>query len=110
LNEVGLQNEVASLDAPDAPFLTEEAFVIHTPGSGKGSWCYNSKLVPWLRGNLDRFDVVMVHGLWLYHGYAVQKVIRFLKKHQLSIDQEKSKVPKVFIMPHGMLDPYFQRA
>jgi glycosyltransferase involved in cell wall biosynthesis len=82
--------------------LKEEALTIHTPGEGKGSWYYSPRFLPWLRENLTRFDIVIIHGLWQFHGYAVQKIFRQLKK------RGGNKLPALFIMPHGMLDPYFQ--
>ncbi len=104
----GVHNEVVSLDAPGAAFLGKDPFPVHATGpSGKG-WRYSSKLIPWLLENLLRFDAVIVHGLWLYHSYAVSKAIRRLKYLQGTIG--KAKVPKLYIMPHGMLDPYFQQA
>ena len=61
--------------------------------------------MPWLLSNLRRFDTVIVHGLWFYHTYAVFKVLKNIKKHK----DKKLNVPKMFVMPHGMLDPYFQK-
>jgi glycosyltransferase involved in cell wall biosynthesis len=102
LEDLGFYNEVVTLDNPQAPFLSEAPFVIHTPGEGRGAWYYSPGLIPWLQINCIRFDIVIVHGLWQYHGYAVQKVFRQLKKRPVS------KLPAVYIMPHGMLDPWFQ--
>jgi glycosyltransferase involved in cell wall biosynthesis len=50
-------------------------------------------------GNLPRFDAVIVHGLWLFPSHAVRKAARSLR----------GPVPRICLMPHGMLDPYFQR-
>jgi len=105
LKKLGAQIEVVCLDVETAPFLGRDPFQIHTLGPSKKPWYYSKKLVPWLLVNLERFDVVIVHGLWLYHGYAVQKVVR----HWADKNKHR-KAPKVFVMPHGMLDPYFQRA
>src|SRR5690606_42124112 len=38
---------------------------------------------------------------WLYSSYAVYLAIK---------NMNKQKRPKYFVMPHGMLDPYFQKA
>lgn len=102
----GVHNEVVSMDNPTAPFLAVESFVIHALGPGYGPWNYTSSLVPWLVENLPRFDAVIIHGLWQYHGYAVRTAMRQLKKAPPTL----SKLPKVFVFPQGMLDPYFQRA
>ncbi|GAA4439549.1 glycosyltransferase [Pontibacter saemangeumensis] len=105
LEKLCVQNEVVCLDDPKATFLGGDTFPVYALGPGKGPWQYASKLMPWLLRNLAKYDVVIVHGLWQYHSYATHKAIRLLKKRYQS-----PILPKIFIMPHGMLDPYFQRA
>lgn len=102
LQELGVHNEVVSLDDPAAQFLGKDKFLIHPLGPGAGPWKKSDKLIPWLQDNVSKFDAVIVHGLWQYYGHAVGKVMRELRK--------TAKTPKLFVMPHGMLDPYFQRA
>ena len=51
LEELGFYNEVVTLDNPQAPFLAEVPFVIHTPGEGLSAWYYSSGLIPWLQIN-----------------------------------------------------------
>lgn len=110
LEKLGIHNEVACLDEPNSSFIGKDSFLIHALGPTRTSWKYSDKLLPWLLINLSRFDAVIVHGLWLYHGYAVKKAIRILKRKNAIYHNHKIKVPKLFIMPHGMLDPYFQQA
>ncbi|WP_245539650.1 glycosyltransferase [Pontibacter roseus] len=110
MEKLGVRNEVVCLDSPSAPFLAEESLQIHALGPGRRPWCYSGKLMPWLLENLPRFDAVVVHGLWLYHGYAVLQAIKRLKKREGTSSGGKVKVPSLYVMPHGMLDPYFQRA
>lgn len=105
LAKQGVYSEITGLDSPGKPFLPNEPAFIHMLGPAKTPWSYGAKFTPWLVDNLHRFDVVLLHGLWLYHGYALRKAI------QLCRNQSKNEVqPRVFIMPHGMLDPYFQQA
>jgi glycosyltransferase involved in cell wall biosynthesis len=103
LEKLGVASEVVCLDDPNAPFLKKDLFHSHAIGRSSGPWRYSSQLGGWLTKNLLRYDVVIIHGLWLYHGYATSRAIRKLKNHG-------SRSPKLFVMPHGMLDPYFQRA
>jgi glycosyltransferase involved in cell wall biosynthesis len=110
LTKLGLRNEVVSLDHPDALFLKETGFKIHNPGKGEGAWCYCAAFMPWLLKNLDRYEVVIVHGLWRYHSHATGKAIQVLKDKNGNRQGKGRLIPKLFIMPHGMLDPYFQRA
>jgi len=99
----GHSTQIVCLDSPDAEYLKEEILPILCLGPAKTPWQYSNKLHPWLIENLSDFDVVIVEGIWQYHSYAVFKVIRELKAL-------KVKFPKFYIMPHGMLDPYFQKA
>jgi glycosyltransferase involved in cell wall biosynthesis len=104
LEKIGVPSEVVSLDAPTALFLKKDLFQIHAIGPSKGPWSYGSELNSWLSKNLERFDATIVHGLWQYHGYATSKVF-----HKIRNDHSGGS-HKLFVMPHGMLDPYFQRA
>ena len=60
--------------------------------------------------NFHRFDVIILHGLWQYPGYAVRKALNHFVQDQLNRGEFIKKAPKLFVMPHGMLDPYFQKA
>jgi glycosyltransferase involved in cell wall biosynthesis len=104
LEKYGIYREAVTLDDPSSEFLGKDNFLIHALGPGITAWCYNSQLLPWLLLNLQRFDIVIVNGLWQYHGYALYKALQILKK------DATNKVPGYFVMPHGMLDPYFQKA
>lgn len=97
----GVLPTVLSFDDKNSSFLVKgENIAI---GPSKTAWAYVPQCIDWLLENLCDYDVVIIHGLWLYNGYAVTKAIKQLKKGSL-------KIPKVYIMPHGMLDPYFQKA
>jgi glycosyltransferase involved in cell wall biosynthesis len=107
LSELGLENEVLSLDTPTE---IPTGVTLHALGPGKGPWSYGKKLKPWLLEHLSAFDIVIIHGLWLYHGYAVSKIMRQLKTRNEISSGSSGTNKRLFIMPHGMLDPYFQRA
>jgi glycosyltransferase involved in cell wall biosynthesis len=97
----GIVPSILSFDKADASFLEQNKVI--GIGPVKNPWAYVSKGMDWLLHHLCDYDVVLIHGLWLYNGYAVTKAIQQLKRLG-------KKVPEVFIMPHGMLDPYFQKA
>lgn len=101
----GLENEVVCMDDPDAEFIKADDFVIHAIGNSKGPWQYQEKLLPWLLNNIANYQRIIIHGLWLYHSYAVNKAMDQYKRTNKSVN-----IPAVYIMPHGMLDPYFQQA
>lgn len=105
LDTVKNGREVVCFDASDSSYLGQDNFKIHALGKGIGVWNYSNKLIPWLYNNIQRFDIVIINGLWQYYSYATRKVMVDLKKKNPG-----SKLPKLFVMPHGMLDPYFQKA
>src|ERR1700681_4147664 len=110
LYESGICNEVVSMVPQNAGFLNNDFFPVHALGAGTGPWCYNPHLIPWLVKNFPRFDAIIIHGLWLFQGYAVKKAMRIFSKQRTGIINQKKRIPELFVMPHGMLDPYFQRA
>lgn len=107
LKKSDIHNEVVCLDDPSAQFIGKDVFTVHPLGPGKGPWQYSQQLIPWLIENLDRFEIVIIHGLWLYHGYAFKKALHIYKK-LLTRSGKQFKYPRFYVMPHGMLDPYFQ--
>ncbi|MGY8914115.1 MAG: glycosyltransferase [Flavobacteriales bacterium] len=103
LEKLGISNEVICFDNQKASYLGQDPFIVHAIGEARTSWRYNKMLIPWLLKNFSSYDVVVVHGLWQYHSYATLKAITtYIKTNAIA--------PKVYIMPHGMLDPYFQKA
>lgn len=104
LLKLNVNNEVVCMDNVEETFLYEQPFKIHALGKSKGPWKYNSMLILWLHENIHRFDVVIIHGLWFYYGFATYKVWRKNKQ------ENPSNTTKLFVMPHGMLDPWFQIA
>lgn len=104
LEQEGVSNEVVCMDEPGEVFL-RELYPVHALGKGKTAWGYNPCLSLWLVENLGRFNTVIVHGLWQYPGYAVREALNLIKKKT-----PQEQCPHFSIMPHGMLDPYFQHA
>lgn len=109
LIQQGAKPEIICLDDPATKFPVEDGFSITALGPSTTAWRYSAKLIPWLLENLHRFDVVIIHAIWLYHGYGFRKALQQYKKSRADTGKEY-KVPKFYVMPHGMLDPYFQRA
>jgi glycosyltransferase involved in cell wall biosynthesis len=95
--EAGHTIEVATCDAPDADFLAAFPFPVHALGPTRNRYSYSERLAPWIAANAKRFDAVIVHGLWQYHGLAAWKALR------------GSDVP-YYVYAHGMLDPWFKEA
>lgn len=110
LNSLGMANEVVSLDDQSQPFTVKDSFPIYALGPGKTTWGFSTKLISWLFKNLSNYDVIIVHGLWLFNGFAVLMAIKRKLKRGKPDVLENGVLPKFFVMPHGMLDPYFQKA
>ena len=88
--------ELVCLDDPAESFVQGQGFPVHALGPAQGSYRFTPRLQPWLKQNLDRFDGVVIHGLWQWHCYGSYCMVR-------------GRTPYV-VFPHGMLDPYFKRA
>lgn len=101
---LGVENEVVCFDDAAMDYGTQDDFIIHKIGPAKGPYAYAPKFKEWLSLNASQYDAIVIHGLWLYNNYGTYKILGKLKA------QKSNKVPPVFIMPHGMLDPYFQKA
>lgn len=101
--KAGITTDVVCMDNINSNYTATDNFTIYKVGLGKTSYQYQPELLRWLGNNILNYDFVIVHGLWQYHNLAVYKTIKLLRK-------QNQKTPKVIIMPHGMLDPYFQKA
>ncbi|MFP5042052.1 glycosyltransferase [Parasediminibacterium sp. JCM 36343] len=101
LEKINIKNEVVCFDNAAEYYISQESFVIHAIGKAKGLWQYNKAFSAWLENNLLNYNKVIIHALWLSHGYV------FLKAYQ-KIKKKTESSLHYYIMPHGMLDPYFQ--
>ncbi|WP_442590899.1 glycosyltransferase [Pedobacter sp. AW31-3R] len=105
LLKMQVHNEAVCFDHPEDQFSVHDLFRVHALGKARGPWRYNANFLDWLLKNLGRFDVVILHGLWQYNGYGLRKAMKKMLQSSGS-----PSIPRLYIMPHGMLDPYFQKA
>lgn len=96
LEDKSYTNHILSLDNERHIQFSEEKTKLFIIGEGKGPWNYNNKLKTWLSSNFKEYAVVILHGLWLHKNFCAYQIF----KKQINTE--------LFIMPHGMLDPYFQ--
>lgn len=89
--------EVVSFDDPQAPFIANYTLKLHALGPGYTAWQYHPGLVSWLRTNVQRFDAVVVDGIWQYHGHGTRRALA-------------GTGAPYYVFTHGMLDPWFKRA
>jgi len=92
----GHSAEVVSLDDPADPEVRSFPLPVHALGPARNHYGYSRRCVPWLRQNRNRYDAVLIHGLWQYHSFAAWRALR------------TSGTP-YYVFPHGMLDPWFKR-
>lgn len=93
----GCVGEVATLDAPDGPLFDRIRARVHRLGPGRGFYGLSMRLARWIRANAARYDAVVVHGIWQFHSIAAYYGVL-------------GKRTRLFVFPHGMLDPWFQHA
>lgn len=104
LERIGVRNEAVCMDDPCASEDGDDGLGIHRIGSAGNPWQYNPTLTPWLTRHAGGFDAVVIHGMWLHHGLAVSRWVKGLRR------SGTGRAPLLFVMPHGMLDPWFQEA
>ena len=95
LNQLGHETRVVSMDRPGTISPDEYPFEVHEIGPPISGYYYCPRLVPWIKQHIHEYDVVVVHGIWLYHSFAAWQALR------------GSSVPYV-VYTHGMLDPWFK--
>jgi glycosyltransferase involved in cell wall biosynthesis len=88
--------EVASLDAPDDPWVRDCPLRCHALGPAWLPYGYSPRFVPWLRIHRRDYDVVVVNGIWQYSSFGVWRAL------------QGTPTP-YFVFTHGMLDPWFKR-
>jgi glycosyltransferase involved in cell wall biosynthesis len=89
--------EIVCLDEPDAPFLKSIPCPVHAVGqSVLGTFGLSPRLWRWLKVNAQRFDGIIMHGIWTFPGLAVRFAAR-------------SSGKPYGVFTHGGLDPWFNR-
>lgn len=90
--------DVVCLDAPTHVDQDDAAFgrVIRL-GHQAGKYAFSLPLIRWLTAHAKEYDAIVVDGLWQFHGAAALVALR------------PRKIP-YFVVPHGMLDPWFNNA
>jgi glycosyltransferase involved in cell wall biosynthesis len=94
LVKMGHNVEVITLDDPEASWINEFKFPVVSFKSYLGTFSYSRLFYKWLATNVDKYDVIIIHGIWQFHSYAAAKSC-------------KDKGVPYVIFTHGMLDPWF---
>lgn len=95
---LGWEAEVACLDTPEESVAAEMPFPVHALGQNKTVYGFSTRWIPWLRANADRFDGIVIHGIWQYQSFGTWLALR------------GQNPPRPYVQfAHGMLDPWFKR-
>jgi acetyltransferase-like isoleucine patch superfamily enzyme/glycosyltransferase involved in cell wall biosynthesis len=109
LKEHGCDLEIVSLDIPSDPWVETCPLPVYPLGianpkylawRSKFSWLrygYSPDLIPWLKKNANRYDAIVINGLWNFTSFAAWRAL-------------PQTGARYFVYPHGMLDPYFNSA
>ena len=95
VGKFGHVHETLTLDGPTCPWLAAFPGLVSAVGPSFGNYRYNVKIDGWLSENLNRFDAIIVRGIWQYQSFAVRRAAK------------KDSVP-YFVFIHGALDPWFK--
>ena len=92
----GHKIDIVTLDEPNA-FPNEDVdLTIHALGHGLTSYRYSSVFAKWLAAHGNKFDRVIINGIWQHQSFATWRQFH------------RSTTP-YYVFPHGMLDPWFKR-
>ena len=96
LEALGHASEVISIDPPQTRHENTKGLTVHCLGPGAGEYGYTGQLTPWITNNHTRFDAVIIHGIWQYHSLGTWRAL-------------KNTSTPYYILPQGMLDPWFKK-
>jgi glycosyltransferase involved in cell wall biosynthesis len=96
LAQLGHKIDIVTLDDPAAQWLANVDLAVHALGAGSTGYRYSKQLLPWLRRHGEKYDRIIVNGLWQYLSFAAWRCF-----HGTSTPY--------FVFPHGMLDPWFKK-
>jgi glycosyltransferase involved in cell wall biosynthesis len=89
--------EVVTIDSPGQEWMKDFPLPLFPMGPAIFRYGYSSRLLPWLRENHRKYDVVIVNGIWQYNSFGVWRALH------------RSQTPYC-VFTHGMLDPWFKHA
>jgi glycosyltransferase involved in cell wall biosynthesis len=92
----GIRVQIMTLNADNQTYYRNAAVPVSGAGPGLGTYGYHRKFKERLVREMTCFDLMIVHGLWQYHGACALAASRELGK-------------PYYVFPHGMLDPWFKR-
>jgi len=94
---IGAEIEVVCLDPPHAAYIRDVHCPVHAlDQSFGGRYSYSPRLWRWLKANIERFDGIVMNGIWSFPGVALRLSAKRAGK-------------SYGVFTHGALDPWFNR-
>jgi len=93
--QLGHTIEIASMDNPDDPWVTDSPLKVHAFGQHFHNF-YARGLKQWIKEHRSNYDAIIAHGLWRYPSFATWLALKY------------TDTP-YFVYTHGMLDPWFKK-
>ncbi len=97
LHQLGHGVELVTLRRPQPQWTAEWPGAVHCAGPASTRYLYSRRLSGWIAERAAQFDGIVIHGLWRYTSAGAWRGLR------------GCAVP-YFVFPHGMLDPWFEKA
>ena len=92
---LGCQTDIFTLLGEESSFEVGNGSIF-CPERGKGNYGFSLQACLWMLSHLKNYDVIVIHGLWQFHGFCAMLCCWWLKKDYV-------------LFTHGMLDPWFQK-
>lgn len=96
LKKLGVDTTIVTYDDPSADWVIGSQVPIVALGPPKNHYGFTPRYLPWLRSNIENYDLAIANGLWNFSALAASLVL------------SRRKIP-YFVFTHGMLDPWFLR-
>ena len=94
--KAGISMNILCSDNKKAKWLKDKRLPkVFATGPAFSGYRFNPKMLTWLYENIEKYDAIIIDGIWQYHNYAVWKIATKFKK-------------PYYVFPHGMLDPWFK--
>lgn len=92
---LGHEMDVVSFDAPGSRWDANIGINVFPLGPSVSRYAYAPRVSSWMERTVERYDALIVHGIWQYHAAASRRAaLRAGRPY--------------FVFVHGMLDPWFK--
>src|ERR1700691_4104267 len=76
MQSCGVEIEALTLVEPRKGWAEDWAVPVHALGGAVSRYAYTRRLAPWLHQNHARYSALIVHGVWRYPSWGVQRILQ----------------------------------